>query len=223
MLETRTFTNREGIVLTTNHNVNLTDYMQTRMFRLPQIGTVPEIATVAICSGITLGIVTIIVVWLFRRMTAMRKGVPRAAVASAALGVIMAGLWTIALFLPPAQATLIDPDGAEEEFLQGIDTTALGAEAQGLLAEQGWEPQCDKGNAAQSVLCGGTTPRLGVPVVSDTGDRATATVTIWTETMVDRNPQFLYSNVDRGKHLRYIIWHNNQVAVPFSVTINPAD
>ena len=44
MLETRTFTNREGIVLTTNHNVNLTDYMQTRMFRLPQIGTIPEIA-----------------------------------------------------------------------------------------------------------------------------------------------------------------------------------
>lgn len=223
MLEPRTLTNREGVVLTTNHNVNLTDYMQTRMFRLPQIGTVPEIATVAICSGITLGIVTIIVVWLFRRMAAMRKGVPRAAVASAALGIIMVGLWAIALFLPPAQATLTDPDGAEEEFLQGIDTTALGAGAQELLAEQGWEPQCDKGNAAQSVLCGGTTPRLGAPVVSDIGDRATATVTIWVETMVDRNPQFLYSNVDRGKHLRYIIWHNNQIAVPFSVAINPED
>lgn len=223
MLEPRTLTNREGVVLTTNHNVNLTDYMQTRMFCLPQIGTVPEIATVAICSGITLGIVTIIVVWLFRRMAAMRKGVPRAAVASAALGIIMVGLWAIALFLPPAQATLTDPDGAEEEFLQGIDTTALGAGAQELLAEQGWEPQCDKGNAAQSVLCGGTTPRLGAPVVSDTGDHATATVTIWVETMVDRNPQFLYSNVDRGKHLRYIIWHNNQIAVPFSVAINPED
>lgn len=223
MLEPRTFTNREGVVLTTNHNVNLTDYMQTRMFRLPQIGTVPEIATVAICSGITLGIVTIIVVWLFRRMAAMRKGVPRAAVASAALGIIMVGLWAIALFLPPAQATLTDPDGAEEEFLQGVDTTALGAGAQELLAEQGWEPQCDKGNAAQSVLCGGTAPRLGAPVVSDIGDRATATVTIWVETMVDRNPQFLYSNVDRGKHLRYIIWHNNQIAVPFSVAINPED